>query len=174
MEVEAPVMDAERSGTAVTSQTVTARPETPLMQEGMTPTEPPFAQASVSVMGQMEAGASEASMENMVIGTTPMPPTPAATERIVLEEALLQEGSASLGVGVGPSQALAQAVGDLHMQGGPLLWCVARRDLTSTLFTLDDDAEEMERESIDVGVASAFEALNNTMGVLRDVFTPAS
>jgi hypothetical protein len=60
------------------------------------------------------------------------------------------------------------------MQGGPLLWCVARRDLTSTLFTLDDDAEEMERESIDVGVASAFEALNNTMGVLRDVFTPAS
>jgi hypothetical protein len=46
-------------------------------------------------------------------------------------------------------------------------------DPTSILFTLDD-ATEMEQESIDVGVASALVALNNTAGVLRDVVTPAS
>lgn len=58
-------------------------------------------------MGQTEVSASEASVENVVIGTMPVPPTPAATGRIVLEEALSQEGSALLGVGAGPSQALA-------------------------------------------------------------------
>jgi hypothetical protein len=41
------------------------------------------------------------------------------------------------------------------------------------LFTLDDAAEEVEWESNDVGVTSALEALNNTMGVLRDVITLA-
>jgi hypothetical protein len=42
------------------------------------------------------------------------------------------------------------------------------------LFTLDDAAEDMERESINVGVSSAFEALNNAMGVLRDVIVGIS
>jgi hypothetical protein len=106
------------------------------------PLEPPFAQASTFAVGQTEASTFEASVENMVIGTVPVPPTPAATGRIVLEEALLQEGSASLGVGAGPSQALAQAGGDLQARGGPLLRCVARRDPISTLFTLDNATEE--------------------------------
>jgi hypothetical protein len=44
---------------------------------------------------------------------------PATTGGAVPEEALSKEGSASLGVGAGPSQALVQAGGDLHTQGGP-------------------------------------------------------
>jgi hypothetical protein len=111
-------------------------------------------------------------MENMVMGTTPMSPTPVATGRIISKEALLQVGLASFGVGVGSSQALVQA-GHLHAWGDPVLWWADRWDLTSILFTLDD-ATEMEQESIDVGVASALEALNNAVGVLRDVVTPAS
>jgi hypothetical protein len=39
---------------------------------------------------------------------------------------------------------------------------------------LNDAIEEMERENINVGVASAFGALNNAMGILCDVVTPAS
>jgi hypothetical protein len=50
---------------------------------------------------------------------------------------------------------------------------VDRWDLKLALFTLDDATEEVEWESNDVGVTSALEALNNTMGVLRDVITPA-
>jgi hypothetical protein len=46
-------------------------------------------------------------------------------------------------------------------------------DPTSILFTLDD-ATKMDQESIDVGVTSALEALNNAVGMLRDVITPAS
>jgi hypothetical protein len=50
---------------------------------------------------------------------------------------------------------------------------VDRRNLTSALFTLDGAVEDMEWESINIGVSSAFEALNNTKGVPRDVVTPA-
>ena len=41
------------------------------------------------------------------------------------------------------------------------------------LFTLDDAAESMERESLDVGIASVLEALDHTTGALRDVVVPS-
>jgi hypothetical protein len=69
----------------------------------------------------MEAGMSKASMENMVMGTAPVSPTPVVTGRIVSKEALLQVGLASFGVGVGSSQALVQAGGDLQARGDPML-----------------------------------------------------
>ena len=37
------------------------------------------------------------------------------------------------------------------------------------LFTLDDDVESMERESLDVGIASMLEALDHARGALHDV-----
>ena len=40
------------------------------------------------------------------------------------------------------------------------------------LFTLDDTAESMERESLDVGTASVLEALDHATGTLRDVVVP--
>ena len=42
------------------------------------------------------------------------------------------------------------------------------------LFTLDDAAESMEWESLDVGIISMLEALNHAMGALRDVVVPSS
>jgi hypothetical protein len=50
---------------------------------------------------------------------------------------------------------------------------VDQQNLTSTLFTLDDAAEDMQWKSINIRVSSAFEALNNAMGMLRDVITSA-
>ena len=44
---------------------------------------------------------------------------------------------------------------------------------SSGLFTLDDDAESMEWESLDVGIVSVLEALDHTAGTLRDVVVPS-
>lgn len=54
-----------------------------------------------------------------------------------------------------------------------MLWWADQWDPSSTLFTLDTAAEETDRDNIDVGVTSTFEALNNTAGVLCDVITSA-
>ena len=40
------------------------------------------------------------------------------------------------------------------------------------LFTLDDAAENMERESLDVGIVSMLKALDHAMGALHDVVVP--
>jgi hypothetical protein len=50
---------------------------------------------------------------------------------------------------------------------------VDQQNLTSTLFTLDDAVEDMQWKSINIRVSSAFEALNNAMGMLHDVITSA-
>ena len=41
------------------------------------------------------------------------------------------------------------------------------------LFTLDAAVESMEWESLDVGIASMLEALDNALGALRDVVVPS-
>ena len=41
------------------------------------------------------------------------------------------------------------------------------------LFTLDDTVESMERESLDVGIASVLEALDHAMGALHDIVVPS-
>ena len=46
-------------------------------------------------------------------------------------------------------------------------------DPTSTLFTLNDTVESMERESLDVGVVSMLKDLEQARGALRDVVVPS-
>ena len=58
--------------------------------------------------------------------------------------------------------------------GEPLLWWTNPQDPTSTLFTLDDAAESMERESLDMGITSVLEALDHARGALRDIVIPSS
>ena len=41
------------------------------------------------------------------------------------------------------------------------------------LFTLDDAAESMERESLDVGIASMLEDLDHARGALHDIVVPS-
>ena len=41
------------------------------------------------------------------------------------------------------------------------------------LFTLDDATESMERESLNVGVASVLEALDHARGALANIVVPA-
>ena len=42
----------------------------------------------------------------------------------------------------------------------------------SELFTLDDAAEGMERESLNEGITATLEALNQARGTLHDIIIP--
>ena len=70
------------------------------------------------------------------------------------------------------SLALTSGGNDSPMQGEPLLRWTSPQDPTSTLFTLDDAAESMERESLDVGIMVTLEALDHARGALREVIVP--
>ena len=50
---------------------------------------------------------------------------------------------------------------DSPTRGEPLLWWASPEDPMSTLFTLDNAIESMERESLDVGFASMLKALDH-------------
>ena len=60
------------------------------------------------------------------------------------------------------------------MRDEPLLRWVSLQDLSLELFTLDDAAEGMERESLNEGITATLEALNQVRGTLRDVIVPTS
>ena len=58
------------------------------------------------------------------------------------------------------------------MRDEPLLRWASPQDSLSELFTLDDPAKGMERESLNEGITAALEALNQARGALRDVIIP--
>ena len=55
----------------------------------------------------------------------------------------------------------------------PLQWRAAQ-DPTSALFTLYDHAKSMERESLDIGLSTMMNALDQARGVLHEIFVPTS
>ena len=56
--------------------------------------------------------------------------------------------------------------------GEPSLQWMATEDPTSTLFSLDDDAESMEQENLDIGFSAMMDALSQASGVLREIIVP--
>ena len=59
-------------------------------------------------------------------------------------------------------------------RGEPPLQWMSPRDPSSVALSLDDHAESMERESLDLGISSMMEALNQAGEVLREVFVPTT
>ena len=55
----------------------------------------------------------------------------------------------------------------------PLQWMDAR-DLTFALLLLDDVAESMERENLDIRFLAVMNALNEATGALREIIIPCS
>ena len=47
-------------------------------------------------------------------------------------------------------------------------------DPSSALFSLDDVAESVERENLDIGFSAVMNALNQANGVLREIIVPSS
>ena len=60
------------------------------------------------------------------------------------------------------------------MRGEPPLQWMAAQDPTSALFMLDDHAKSMERESLDVGLSTMMNALDQVRGTLREIVVPTS
>ena len=98
-----------------------------------------------------------------------MSPTPSTTRGAAQEELLPQEGSASLGISVEPSQSLVWVGGDLHAWGGSQIWWAGRWDLGAMLFALDDAMEEREWGSIHTEVGTMVRALTTALSSLCDV-----
>ena len=48
------------------------------------------------------------------------------------------------------------------------------RDPSSALFSLDDVAESVERENLDIGFSAVMNALNQATGALREIIIPSS
>ena len=71
-----------------------------------------------------------------------------------------------------PLLALTSGGNRSPVRGESLLWWANPQDSSSTLFTLDDAAESMERESLDEGIVAMLEALNHTRGAMRDIIVP--
>ena len=55
----------------------------------------------------------------------------------------------------------------------PLQWMDAW-DPTSALFSLDDVAESLERENLDIGFSAVMNFLNQASGALREIIVPSS
>ena len=83
-------------------------------------------------------------------------------------------GSATIRTGGEPSLALTSVGSDSPARSEPLLRWVSPQDPSSELFTLDDAAEGMERESLNEGITAMLEALNQARGALHDIIVPTS
>ena len=59
-------------------------------------------------------------------------------------------------------------------RGEPSLQWMDARDPTSALFSLDDVAESMERESLDIGFSAVMNALKQATGALHKIIVPSS
>ena len=60
------------------------------------------------------------------------------------------------------------------MRGEPPLQWMAAQDPTSALFSLDDHAESMEREGLDIRISTMLEALEQARGALREIVVPTT
>ena len=60
------------------------------------------------------------------------------------------------------------------MRGEPPLQWMPAQDPTSALFLLDDHAESMEREGLDIGISTMLDALDQARGALREIIVPTT
>ena len=86
-----------------------------------------------------------------------VPLNPSVVGGSVPTETSWREGSVAIRASGEPSLALTLVGSDSPMWGEPLLQWASPEDLASMLFTLDDAAESMEWESLDMGIASVLD-----------------
>ena len=60
------------------------------------------------------------------------------------------------------------------MRGEPLLQWMDAEDPTSALFSLDDAAESLERENLDIGFSAVMNALNQASDAFCEILVPSS
>ena len=115
--------------------------------DGVAQSMPPAAQAVADEAGWMEA--------NMAGGSSGVVVVPRRIRREP-PPAPLSEGSHS------------------PVLGEPPLQWMAAQDPTSALFSLDNHAESMEREGLDIGILTMLAALDQARGALREIVVPTT
>ena len=60
------------------------------------------------------------------------------------------------------------------VRGEPPLQWMATQDPMLAIFSLDDHAESMEREGLDVGISTMLDALEQAKGALREIIVPTT
>ena len=73
-----------------------------------------------------------------------------------------------------PPLALLSRGGRSSVRGEPSLQWMAAEDPSSALFSLDDAAESLERENLDIGFLAVLNALNEASGALYEILSPSS
>ena len=73
-----------------------------------------------------------------------------------------------------PPLALLSVGGRSPSRGEPSLQWMAIEDPSLALFSLDDAAESLEQENLDIGFSAALNALNEASGALREILAPCS
>ncbi|XP_066396119.1 uncharacterized protein [Miscanthus floridulus] len=137
-------------------------------------------EVAVTAPSQDQPGASTVALEGVVQSA---PPGAQVDPPVALEAAQMEEDPVG-----GPSGVVAvvrrtrRESPPAPMSGGsrspargepPLQW-MAAQDPASALFTLDDHAESMERESLDFGLSTMMNALNQVRGAVREIVVPTS
>ena len=89
----------------------------------------------------------------------------------------MAEGSSGVMVVVertsrGSSLALTSGGSRSPARGESLLQWMDPQDPTSILFSLNDATKSIERESLNEGIPTMMEVLNQARGILRDVVVP--
>ena len=132
---------------AATAMSPTGSDTATMASEGAAQSAPPAVQATASGVGRTEEDTAGGSPGILVVVERTRRRSPLA---------LLSRGTCS------------------PMRGKPPLQWMDARDPTSALFSLDDVAESIERENLDIGFSAMMNALNQVSGALHEIIVPSS
>ena len=145
--------------------------------EGEAQSVPPEAQAKVTTTATSPAGLDVA----MVASEGAVQSAPPASQAAAPEAGWTGEDTVRGSLGIvavverasgGSPSALVLGGSRSPTRGESLLQWMDPQDPTSTLFSLDDATESIERESLDVGFSAMMDVLSQAWGILHDIIVP--
>ena len=172
------VEPAVSSAVGVVQPVVDPTPPTGVVSEGGAEFAPPETQVEMAATTPSPVGLDVATLASEGEEQSVPPATQAAADEAGQTETGTAGGSSDVVVVAdrrreSPPAPLSGGVRSPARGEPPLLW-MSPRDPSSVALSLDDHAESMERESLDLRISSMMEALNQAGEVLREVFVPTT
>jgi len=182
MVVPAPSVVAKQAASSVAGAVQSAEglvSPTEVVPEGAVQFVPPKTQVEVATTGPSPVELDVAVMASEGVAQSMPPAAPAVADKADRMEVDMAGGSS--GVVVVPCRFRrepppAPFIGrqPLPVRGEPPLEWMAAQDPMSALFSLDDHAESMEWEGLDVEISTMLEALDQARGALREIVVPTT
>jgi len=150
-----------------------------VVPEGAVQSVPPETQVEVAATAPSPVELDVAVMASEGVAQSMPPASLAVADEVDRMEADVARGSSGMVVVLRrirrePPPAPLSGGSRSPVRGEPPLQWMAAQDPTSALFLLDDHAESMEREGLDVGISTMLEALNQARGALREIVVPTT